>query len=276
MSMERSTSELAGLDLFQLAELANQKYDEADRSGLDMLERYREIGLILIQAKRAAGHGGFLRLVKSKLKFGRMQAARYMRFARCNVDVTFGSFEEGWAAWQMIQGNESDAKVSQNSGENEWYTPPEYLGAARAVMGGIDLDPASSDIAQEAVKASIYYTRENDGLSKPWAGRVWMNPPYSSDLIGRFVMKLCDHFVDGDVTQAIVLVNDAMETAWAQRLSEEASAVCFPSARLKFLDLNGKPGAPLQGQAAFYLGQDASRFGHIFASFGCCWIRWRK
>ena len=158
--------------------------------------------------------------------------------------------------------------VSFNTGNNEWYTPIEYIEAARRVMGEIDLDPASSEIANETVGAAVYFTAEDDGLRYEWDGRVWMNPPYASELIGLFTGKLVRHFETGGVTEAIALVNNATETGWFNSLVSVASAVVFPRARVKFNMPGGETGAPLQGQAVVYLGDKPDTFLDEFCSFG--------
>lgn len=159
--------------------------------------------------------------------------------------------------------------VANNSGNNEWYTPPEYIEAARACMGGIDLDPASSVTANETVKAAKYYTIETDGLSQDWEGRVWMNPPYSGKLIKRFAAKLAASAGSGDVTQACVLVNNATETGWFADMMAHASALCLLDGRVRFLDPEGNPsGAPLQGQVVIYMGPNSDLFADAFVSLG--------
>jgi phage N-6-adenine-methyltransferase len=166
-----------------------------------------------------------------------------------------------------IKNNDKVTHVSNNSGENEWYTPPTFIEAARAVMGGFDLDPASSEIANRTVKAELIFTQEIDGLKQDWPiGRIWMNPPYAQPLMGQFAEKFADEVRKG--SQGVVLVNNATETAWFQTIAATCSAICFPKTRIRFLDPNGNPGAPLQGQAIIYCGPDRETFKEIFSGFG--------
>lgn len=156
--------------------------------------------------------------------------------------------------------------VANNSGNNEWYTPAEYIEAARIVMGGIDLDPASSEIANETVRAEAFYTFEDNGLSKEWAGRVWMNPPYSYPLISEFCTKLVE---SEKIIEACVLVNNATDTGWFHTLLNKAQCVCFIKGRVRFMDRDGNPsGAPLQGQAVLYFGSNSEMFYNEFGRFG--------
>lgn len=156
--------------------------------------------------------------------------------------------------------------VAQATGDNEWYTPPQFIEAARQVMGEIDLDPASSEKAQEIVKAKRFYTLADDGLSHSWSGRVWLNPPYSKDLCARFAAKLIE---SKRVSQACVLVNNATETAWLQSLFVTCDSACFPAGRIRFLNRSGQPAnSPLQGQVILYFGDQATLFRDTFREFG--------
>lgn len=154
--------------------------------------------------------------------------------------------------------------VTINSHDDEWYTPEQYIEAAREVMGSIDLDPASNDFANETVKASVYYDEARNGLEQEWWGNIWLNPPYSSALIQQFAEKLADSLFK----QAIVLVNNATETAWFRTLIENADAVVFPTGRIKYRKRDGEKGTPLQGQAFIYFGDAPGRFLKVFSEFG--------
>lgn len=162
--------------------------------------------------------------------------------------------------------------ISNNSGEQDWYTPVEFIESAREVLGSIDLDPASSETAQRFVNASEYFDKEQDGLKQDWCAKsVWLNPPYSSGTVEQFVEKLIESITSDSVKSAIVLVNNATETRWFQLLANHAKAICFTRGRIKFLDATGEPKqSPLQGQAFVYFGSAPKRFLKVFKLYGFC------
>ena len=169
---------------------------------------------------------------------------------------------------EIVEETKRHVHVAQNSGENEWYTPAQFIESARLVMGSIDTDPASSPIANATVKATRFFTKDEDGLKQKWEGNVWMNPPYAQPLMSQFAEAISEKFEICEIQQAIILVNNATETQWFQRMASVASAVCFPKSRVKFLDPNGKPGAPLQGQAIIYMGDNRRVFRDEFRKYG--------
>ena len=169
---------------------------------------------------------------------------------------------------EIVEETKKHVHVARNSGKNEWYTPPQFIESARLVMGSIDTDPASNPIANATVKAARFFTKDEDGLKQKWDGSVWMNPPYAQPLMSQFAEAISDKFETGEIEQAIILVNNATETQWFQRMASVASAVCFPKSRVKFLDPNGKPGAPLQGQAIIYMGENRGMFRDEFRKYG--------
>jgi len=153
------------------------------------------------------------------------------------------------------------------SGSVEWYTPKPYLERARQVLGEFDLDPASSPIAQEQVRAMRYFTVEHDGLAHEWRGKIWCNPPYSE--AGKFVDKLLAELDAGRVTEAMLLVNAYCDTRWFHRAASACAAICFPLGRIYFERPDGdQMKQPAYGSAFIYFGDQVDRFRAAFAGQG--------
>lgn len=150
---------------------------------------------------------------------------------------------------------------------DEWYTPARYIELVRTVLGEIDLDPASNPHAQKTVRAGRFYTKEDDGLSQPWAGRVFIGPPYSAALVKRFITRLIHEYDAGRVTSAIALVNNCTDTSWCQSLMRASSATCFTSGRIPFERVDGAKFATRQGQIFALLSGDAETIGRFRTEF---------
>lgn len=75
------------------------------------------------------------------------------------------------------------ANIRHSSAHVQHYTPPLIIRAAREVLGGIDLDPASSERANHVVGASTFYDKQQNGFMREWRdnfvgpSRVFLNPP---------------------------------------------------------------------------------------------------
>lgn len=156
--------------------------------------------------------------------------------------------------------------ITRSTGNTEWYTPKEYVEAARSVMGSIDLDPASSAEANRIVRAKRYFSAKENGLKQDWYGNIWVNPPYRADLIGPFIDKIVRESANFD--QAVIMVNNATETRWFKKLVGVSSAIVFPTGRIHFCQPDGRTGPPLQGQAVLYIGSNAEEFLSRFRAFG--------
>ena len=178
------------------------------------------------------------------------------------------------AVTEMVAGEEpaqamKRAHAMYNTGENEWYTPSNLIECARSLLGTIDLDPASSALANETVRATTWYGFERDGLAQPWHGRVWMNPPYARGLIERFVERLMESHLAGDVPEALILVNNATDTRWFHHLQSAPHRHTLAlSYRVKFVSPEGRDPNAMQGQVVVYLGSRRAEFALAFASHG--------
>lgn len=116
-----------------------------------------------------------------------------------------------------------------NMRTDEWLTPPSIISA----LGTFDLDP-SSPIIRPWDTAKKHYTVYDNGLLKEWEGRVWLNPPYGTEM-DRWMNKMQFH------NNGIALIFARTETAaFFDHVWYKASGILFIKGRLKFYTVAGK------------------------------------
>jgi hypothetical protein len=87
----------------------------------------------------------------------------------------------------------------------EWYTPKYILDA----LGPFDLDPCSP-MVRPFDTAKMHYTKADNGLCRPWVGRVWLNPPYND--IQTWMWAMAQH------GNGIALTYNRLGTHWFNEL----------------------------------------------------------
>lgn len=182
------------------------------------------------------------------------------------------------------------SRAVQLSSDSVEHYGPDYLGAmVRQVFGGpIDLDPASCAQANMLIQAERYYTQEDDGLTKPWVGTVYLNPPGGrvrppggGSLVNSAALwyaTLVRRFEYGLVSQAIFMVFNLELVRYAQRYMVTQPLdypYCLPQGRIDFWKPGkgspvpqGQPGHP---NAIVYMGPNVDAFRAVFEPASGSW-----
>lgn len=157
--------------------------------------------------------------------------------------------------------------INQTSGAVEYYTPQPIVAAARCVMGSIDLDPASSVLANQRVQADQFYTQADDGLVQRWFGNVWLNHPFGRAANPQWITKLCTDYTTGNIRQACCITFAATSEQWFQPLF--AYPMCFLVPRTDYYLPSGKKKKGVtKGSVVTYLGPHLSAFVTAFTLLG--------
>lgn len=128
---------------------------------------------------------------------------------------------------------------SAKAGTVEWLTPPSII----AALGPFDLDPCAP-AAQPYPTAARVFTRRENGLIQRWAGRVWLNPPYTNGEIGLWLARMAEH----DRGTALIFARTETE-AFHRHVWGRACALLFLAGRINFhlpdgTRARGNAGAP--------------------------------
>jgi phage N-6-adenine-methyltransferase len=215
--------------------------------------------------RKSQSRGATVKL--SDLDISKTQSSRWQKLAKLS-DRDFESKVEAFKRKAESASTTTPERPLTGRGDDEWYTPVRYIEAARAAMGAIDLDPATSEFAQTRVRAERFYTIQDNGLQQEWRGRVRLNPPFSAPLNSHFVDKMVEEYSARRVTAAIMLVNNYTENTWFHVAERPCAAICFTRGRIAFEKPDGAEPNNIRGQAFFYYGTDVATFRSVFQQHG--------
>lgn len=182
------------------------------------------------------------------------------------------------------------AGVLHSAESAEHYTPKRFVFAALKTLGSIDLDPASSEEANQVVGATRIFTREDDGLSVPWGtveepSSVFHNPPGTCGLIickaskscscglaGKFWRKLSREHAKGRVSAAIWIGFNLEQLRSLQPWNGGplSHLLCFPDKRIPYRQPGGLVGkSPPHASYIALLSDGSESMRHrFFEAFG--------
>lgn len=127
-----------------------------------------------------------------------------------------------------------------------WETPQDLFDKLNAEFH-FDLDVCA---LPENAKCEKYYTPEDDGLSQPWNGVCWCNPPYGRT-IGKWVQKAYETFAGGGTV--VMLLPARTDTKWFHEYIYNKAEIRFIKGRLKFG--NSKNAAPFPSMIVVFDGK---------------------
>lgn len=142
-----------------------------------------------------------------------------------------------------------------------WLTPPSIIDA----LGGwrsFDLDPCAAPEPRPWPTALRMNARlDGNGLLMDWHGRVWLNPPYDGDSIGRWLAKMAQH---GRGT-ALLGVRPENE-AWHTHVWPRAAGMLFLRGRLHFCRPDGRVAKGNAGHASVLVAYGEEDLDRLAAS----------
>jgi phage N-6-adenine-methyltransferase len=110
-----------------------------------------------------------------------------------------------------------------------WATPLDFFKQWESLIGGFDIDVCAT---KDNTKCKKFFSKEDDGLSKDWTGKCWMNPPYGKE-IGKWMKKAYESSKNGACV--VCLVPSRTDTRWWHDYAMKGK-ITFIKGRLKFGD----------------------------------------